>query len=189
MRTTFFILLCLPFLACQSAPSGPPEEVAGEIMLAIESHQPARAADLFVRSSEDSQESMYPVLYSAAQERYERGDAAASVELLRFMVDHYPRAYSVRQALLYGLMVRRSTQDVASADQIAETEEILASLREDSAEPPFWVDLVETQLRIDQNRLGEARQAFERFLSSWDGQPVELMAYVEDIDRYFASHQ
>ena len=36
----------------------------------------------------------------------------------------------VRQALLYGLMIRRSTQDAAPADQIAETEEILEALRE-----------------------------------------------------------
>jgi len=189
MRTTILLFFsCLSLFACQAAPAGPPEEVAGEILMAIESDQPARADDLFDRSGEDSRESMYPILFSAAQERYERGDAAGAVALLRFMADRYPEASSVRQALLYGLVIRRSTQNVATAEQISETDATLRSLREESATLPLWVDLVEAQLRIDQNRLAEARQAFDRFLAAWDGQPVELMVYVEDIDRYLTSH-
>ena len=191
MRTTILLLLlllCLSLFSCQTAPAGPPEEVAGEILLAIESDQPARADDLFDRSGADSRESMYPILYSAAQERYERGDATGAVELLRFMAERYPEASSVRQALLYGLMLRRSTQDVATAAQISETDEILKSLRAGSATLPLWVDLVEAQQRIDQNRLDEARQSFDHFLAAWDGQPVALMVYVEDIDRYLTSH-
>lgn len=188
MKISILLLFCLSFLACQTSPTGPPEDVASEIVLALDSDQPSRAADLFEGSAEGSRESMYPVLYSAAQERYERGDASASVELLRFMAEHYPEAGAVRQALLYGLMVRRSSQDTATSAQVAETEKILSDLRESNAALPLWVDLVEAQLRIDQNRLDEARQSFDAFLGAWDGQPVELMVYIEDIDRYLASH-
>jgi hypothetical protein len=188
MRTTILLFLSLSLFACQSAPTGPPEEVAGEILLAIESDQPARARDLFDRSGADSRESMYPILFSAAQERYERSDSTGAVELLRFMAERYPEGSSVRQALLYGLMVRRARQDVATVEEVSETDEILKSLRAGSATLPLWVDLVEAQQRIDQDRLPEARQAFDRFLAAWDGQPVELMVYVEDIDRYLTSH-
>jgi hypothetical protein len=43
-------------------------------------------------------------------------------------------------------------------------------------------------VRIDRGDLAGARAAFERFVLRWNGQPEALAVYVEDVDRYLASH-
>ena len=82
------------------------------------------------------------------------------------------RACSSAARLALWIGRSRTVAPLTSTAQIAETEEILRSLRESSAALPHWVDLVEAQLRIDQNRLDEARRSFDAFLGAWDGQPV-----------------
>jgi len=183
------LLLALPLLACACATtssSGPPAEVADQIVLAIESDQDARAGELFARSAADDRESMYPTLYQAAQTRYEAGDNAGALELLRFMADNYPDAVSVRQALLYALFVERGTTQTATWS--GEADRTLAELRAGGASLPQWVDLCEAQLRADQDRPAEARKAFAAFRQGWDGNPPELAVYIDDLERYLNSH-
>ena len=192
-----------PFLACLAFPlvlslgacastgsrSGSPDQVAAEILSAVDERRMADASDLFanVSDSEDDRQQLYPLLYEAAQERYVRGDAAGSTALLTFMSEEYPNAEAVQRALLYSLFLQRAQVSTASADLTDRMEASLGAVRS-QAGVPAWVDLVETQLLIDQGRLSQALNTFERFTRSWTGQPAAIAIYVDDIERYLASH-
>jgi len=189
MRSSFLLSIPL-FAACISTPAGPPETVAGEILAALEAGESAKADKLFkpVARKEEYRQKIYPTLYGAAQDRYDRDDIDGSVDILRFLGEHYPDATAVREALVYGLFLQRSTLDEADPDLSAEIDGSLAKVRAKTATPPVWFDLVETQQEIDRGRLVEARAAYERFRSNWEGTPDSLWVYVDDLERYLASH-
>ena len=193
MRTSFTLALaCVPILvaSCTStrAPASP-DRLASQILIAIEDGRQNDAFDLFndVAESEVHRQRIYPVLYQAAQDYYMRGEAAESTALLRFMASEYPEATAVDEALLYSLFLLRATEEEASPALVAEMEEALDEVRS-LPYVPLWVDLVATQSLIDRNRLADARLSFQRFAGSWDGQPESIAIFVEDIDRYLASH-
>jgi outer membrane PBP1 activator LpoA protein len=193
MRTSFTTALAcaLPlFVSCAAtSPSGSPDKVATEIVNALDDGRPDDAASLFegVSRSEEYRQKIYPLIYEAAQDRYVRGDAAGATALLRFMSEEYPDADAVQRALLYSLFQLRGQQETASPELIDEMEAAIAAVRSQTR-PPVWVDLVATQLLIDQGRLSDALDTFERFAGRWDGQPEAIAVYVEDIERYLASH-
>lgn len=188
MRTVLCALTLLASACATTKSAGPPAEVADQIVLAIESDQDARASELFGRSNSDDRDSMYPRLYQAAQSRYEAGDNLASIELLRFMVENYPDAMSVRQALLYALFVERGTTAAPGPGWTEECDRTLTQLRSSQSNLPQWADLCEAQLRADQGRTEDARRAFATFQKAWDGNPPELAVYVDDLKRYLDTH-
>ena len=193
MRTTFTTALaCVLALlaACQttSGPSGSPEEVAARIVTAVDEGRVADAAALFedAAANEDLRQKLYPRLYEEAEDRFASGDAAGATALLRLMAAVYPDADAVQRALLYSLFQLRGQSD-ATPELLAETDAALETVRS-QPNPPVWVDLVTAQLRIDQGRLAEAQTAYARFAGAWDGEPEAIAIYVEDVERYLASH-
>jgi len=193
MRTSFTTALAcaLPlFASCAStSPAGTPDKVATEIVNALDDGRVDDAANLFedVSKSEEYRQKIYPLIYDAAQDRYVRGDAAGAAGLLRFMSQEYPNADAVQRALLYSLFQLRGQQQTPSPELLEEMGAALKAVRAQS-HPPVWTDLVATQLLIDEGRLNEALDTFERFAGRWDGQPEAIAVYVEDIERYLASH-
>jgi len=185
-----FLALSAILSSCASLPAaGTPEEVAARIVIALDEQRADDAGDLFARVSEreEYRQQMYPLLFEAAQGRYVRGDAAGSTAILSFMAEEYPDAEAVERALLYSLFLERSKQAAASEDLTARMGDSVRAVRAQSR-PPVWVDLVETQVLIDQGRLSEALDVYERFVGAWDGQPEAIAVYVDDIERYLASH-
>ena len=185
------LLPCIALLgACAATPSGPPDAVAQDILLALESGDAGRADDLFQRVERNNEytEKIYPVLYDAASARKEQGDFAISVTMLRFLAAHYPRANAVREALLYGLFLERAAQTPGTAPDPALLDEIEANLAALGGRSSVWIDLAETQYHIDRGSLDEARASFQRFSQAWDGSPPSLVVYVDDITRYLVSH-
>ena len=189
---TVIVLSALLLLtsACASNPPGPPGGLALEIMAELDAGRSAQADELFERVATDRSytEEIYPVLYARAQERYEAGDFADAATLLRFLARHYDRGKAVREALLYALFLDRATTPGPRPELTAEIEGVLRDLRTREARTP-WLELVAAQQAIDQDRLPEARQAFERFVTS-DGPTLvpELALYVENVSRYLQSH-
>ncbi len=175
--------------AATGGSAGPPDQVATEIVRALDEGRTDEAHDLFddASGSEAMRQQLYPLLYEAAQDRYVRGDATGSTELLRFLSKEYPSAQAVQRALLSSLFLLRGEQDSPTPELTARLEKSLKAVRAQSR-PPVWTDLVETQLLIDQGRLTEALASFERFAGAWDGQPEAIAIYVDDIERYLASH-
>lgn len=177
--------------SCASTPraTGSPEQVAARILTALDERRADDAGELFddVAASETHRQQIYPVLYEAAQDRYARGDASGSSTLLTFLADAYPDAQAVRRALLYSLFLERAQADAADPALLERMEAAVRSVRS-QPRPPIWADLVETQLRIDQGRLAEALDSFERFAGAWNGLPEAIGIYVDDIERYLASH-
>lgn len=188
---TLSLSLALALLAsCAATPAGPPDQVASEILIALEAGETDKAGDLFEPVEDESsyREKIYPVVYDAAQMRYEQGEFETSVTMLRFLAQHYPDANAVREALLYGLFLERASQSTPDPQLLDEIEGTLAELQDASSSLPVWVDLVATQSHIDHGRLAEAEEAFIRFRQSWDGMPAALALYVNDLERYLASH-
>jgi hypothetical protein len=182
-------LLLLAACASSRTPSGSPDKLATEIMNALDDGRVDDAVNLFadVSKSEEYRQKIYPLLFESAQDRYVRGDAAGSTALLSFMAKEYPDADAVQRALLFSQFMLRGQQESASPELIEEMEQTVKAVRTQSR-PPVWVDLVETQLLIDQGRLNDALDSFERFAEGWDGQPEAIAVYVEDIERDLASH-
>ena len=185
---TFLVLALLA--ACQTAPPGPPEEVAAQIVEALDTDRPAAASDLFDRVANETEhrEKIYPVLFEAARERWEAGATRDSVALLRFLAEHYPEGRAVREALLYGLMIERARQQTPDPELVEEMQDNLDYLREKPVDAPEWIDLIEVWVLIDRGRVTEAREVFGHFLATWEGSPPSLMLNVEDLDRYLKSH-
>ena len=75
------------FAACASSPSvsGSPDNVATEIVNALDDGRVDDAANLFadVAKSEEYRQKIYPLIYESAQDRYVRGDAAGAAIILR----------------------------------------------------------------------------------------------------------
>jgi len=188
--STLALLIFLLLSSCASSPPAPPEDVAQQILVALEDDQPAQAERLFAQIADqrEHREKVYPVIYDAAGEHFSAGDVESATRLLRFMSDVYPDARSVDEALLYALFLERAEQAKPQAALLEEIESTLARLQSGPGDAAPIVDLVATQHAIDIDRLPDARLSFERFLANWDGSEGELITYVEDIDRYLASH-
>ena len=177
------------FLAgCVTVPSGPPDQLAAEVLAAIDEERVDDARALFEPVSGDAsyREKMFPILFEGASQRFEAGDTAASTRVLRFMDEGWPDARGVDEALVYSLFLERARASEADPTVSAEIESALADLTAEGA--PVWVDLIRAQNAIDRGRLGEAREDYERFLTAWNGEPPALEAYVEDVGRFLASH-
>ncbi|TDJ72748.1 MAG: hypothetical protein E2O39_06155 [Planctomycetota bacterium] len=186
---TFAIALPLVLAACASTPAGPPADVAHEIVAALDVGRVEAADDAFAAVGERAEyrDKIYPVLFTAAGERFETGEGDA-VPLLRFLAAHYPDAIAVREALVYGLFLERAEQVTADPELVQELETTAAELRERGAPATPWLDLVDAQVAIDRGRTTEARVAFDQFLVAWNGSPNELWPYVEDLERYLTTH-
>ncbi len=191
MRPICVALLSGLSLACIATPSGPADQVASDIVAALDAGQDQEAASLWDRAApaKDYREKIYPVLFQTARDRSEHGDNTGSVAILRFMEPRYPDALAVLHALLRGLFIQRGQEVSPDPDLLNDVDRVLSELRSREADELFWVDLVQAQQAIDQGRLTEAREAFGRFLENWAGEPSTLMVYVEDIDRYLSSHE
>jgi len=185
------LVTALPALlaACASTPAGPPADVAQEIVLDLDQGRVEAADATFAKVGERAEyrDKIYPVLYTAAGERFETGEGDP-VPLLRFLAAHYPDAVAVREALVYGLFLERAEQATADAALVAELETTAAELRARATPQTPWLDLIDTQVAIDRGRNADARASFDQFLAAWSGTPNELWPYVEDLERYFTSH-
>jgi hypothetical protein len=183
------LLLCLGLAACASAPSGTPIEVADEIVAALDAGQTARAESLFegVAGDEEYRDRIYPVLFEAARDRYGASQGERSSALLEFAAEHYPDSLAVREALVYSLFLERAGTR-PDRELLDRTDRALEALRERRGELPPWAGLVETQQAIDRGELDQARDAYVRFRSRWDGRPEALGTYVDDLERYLTTH-
>jgi hypothetical protein len=187
-RTLRLGTLALLAAACAATPVGPPEEVAPRIATALDAGKSDEAAELFEGAADDGgSEKLYPLLYEEARGRYRGGECARSARLLRFMADRYPRALAVREALVYALFLERAASETPAADVLQELDAAVADLRRQGS-APHWIELVEAQLSIDRGEPARARTHLASFREAWDGQPPELVVYVEDIGRYLDSH-
>ena len=191
-HSTIAVLSALPlFFSCASTAThnGSPDQVASLILNAVDDERWNDADELFdsAADNEGDRQQIYPLLYEAAQDRYVRGDAAGATAVLTFLSEAYPDAQAVERALLYSLFLQRAEQEQADPELLAQMEDTVKAVRS-QARPPVWVDLVETQLLIDKGRLSEALRSYERFRQTWDGQPQAIGVYVDDIERYLASH-
>ena len=190
MKTIVTAALILALTACVSpGPSGAPQEVAGEIVAAFDAGDTAKASELFASIDGNAEylDKIYPVLFDAAGQRFGRGDGAGAVDILAEMARYYPGATAVREALAYALFLERGARETADPERVELLGTTLDDMRSAGSTSP-WMDLIETQLRIDQGDLAASRAAFDRFLQGWDGNPDDMWIYVEDLDRYLASH-
>ena len=84
------------------------------------------------------------------------------------------------------------TEDVTVPPRTGELldriDEVAADLRSTATDLPVWFDLIETQQAIDRGNPARAKRSLELFLENWNGEPAELMVYVEDFERYLRMH-
>ena len=193
MRHIHLLLWSFPFLAsCAAAPPGPPEELASTLLSELDAGRTSEARELFELVEDDAEyrDKIYPVLYGAARARYQDGNASGAAVVLRFLHAGYPEAVSVREAFLYSLFLERAGKGAPEPAVASEIDELLAELREqprpENSAPPVWIDLIEAQHRLDRGESAQAREAYARFLASWDRRPNEalLALYVDDIGRH-----
>ncbi len=185
--TTVTVLACLALAACRTV-SSPPDEIGHQILTALGEDRSGDAARAFERVEDeaDYRERIYPVLYDGARQSYAAGELDDALEVLRFTSARYPDGTSVRVALAYSLFLEYAESPGAGLRR--ELDGTLAELRGREVALPAWVDLIDAQLAIDEERPGEARESFERFVAAWDGRPESILGYVEDVGRYLASH-
>ena len=185
--------LALLLTACASAPkrsfSGP-EEAAALILTALDEGKGEEADGIYgdFSSSQVNEQALYPVLYEAARKRFEVGQPDSAADVLELLVNRHPASVGSRESLIYALFLQRALAGSADPDANAKLSEAIVDLRESTTVASPQVDLAETQLRIDQGRVDDARDAFARFLAGWDGQPTSLTLYVEDLNRYLQTH-
>lgn len=167
-----------------------PKEAAVAILGALDEGRPDDANRIYglFTASPERERSLYPVLYQAAQDRFETGQPGEAAAVLDLLVFRHPTAVGSREALVYSLFLERARAGSSSPDLEDRLEAAIAGVRASSPRVEPRVELAETQLRIDQGRLDEARDAFTRFLGTWDGEPGDLMPYAEDLNRYLQSH-
>lgn len=183
------LVLALVLGGCASAPSGPPEEVAGRILTSLDADRPGEARASFERVADDRayRREVYAILYSSAGERYASGDPEGAATLLRFLAEAYPDAPAVREALVYSLFLVRSRSEHATPESNRELEHWARELGEVPGARSPWLDLVDAQLAVDGDDPAGAREALTRFLESWNGEPAALLPYVEDLGRFASS--
>lgn len=175
---------------CASSPTAPPDELAQSIVVSLDAGDAGRAKSLYSTIEDDQtyREKLYPVVFGAARERFESGDAETAVTHLTFLSEAYPKATSVRVALAYALFLVRAGHEEADPELTKALREAVVGVRDSTPQPPAWIDLIDAQRAIDDGKLEEARIAYDRFLASWNGDPGSLVVYVEDVGRYLASH-
>ncbi len=182
MRVPSLILVAVLGTSCASAPAGPPSEVGGEIVLALDEGREARAQELFESSSSaDWRNRLYPVLFGTAGDRFSAGNSPSSTPILRFMHARY-ESESVEEALLYSLFVDRSRQSEPDPALVEELANVIATMRAKGSSGP-WLELAAVQNALDRGRPNEADPLFDQFLATWDGEPQTLQVYVEDLNR------
>ncbi len=174
--------------ACAATPALTGDALPAGVLTALDAGQTQEASELLRGASPQDRERAYPALYGEARSRFEAADYSDASRVLRLLVDGYPEAAAVREAYLYSLFLERDGQTEPRAELTRELEEGLASFAEAGGAAPHWIHLVEAQTAIDQDRATVARAAFQRFRSGWNGQPATLQPYVDDLDRYLASH-
>ena len=164
------------------------EAAAIEVVARVEAGDIPAAAQLYSdygrwRGDPDA---LYPNLYDTSAELFELGDAAGAADLLALLADRHPSAVSVHEALVYALFV--ASAESSDPELGLRLDDAIARLRAIAPARPGWVDLAETQRRIDRGDLDGARRTLATFESGWTGTPQELTPYVQDLERYLATH-
>jgi hypothetical protein len=131
----------------------------------------------------------FNVLYSQAQSLYDQRDYASAARVLRFLMERYEDKRAPKEALLLTLTMQSARAGKPPAgDELEEMNELAKELREDVENPPVWIDLVATHDAIDQGNLTAARASLARFNARFDGNPVSLTEYADELERYLSSH-
>lgn len=167
-----------------------PEEATGALIEAAERgdvDEASRIFDTFARASVQ-RDRVYARAFDAAMVREDAGEAVKSANILKFVCEKYPGATSAREALAYSLWMERNGSEEASEGQTKDLRAAINDVRSATSKPAVWMDLAETQVAIDEGDLDRAREAFGTFLFNWDGTPVSLMAYVEELERFLQTH-
>lgn len=188
MRTWPVLFLSFVFAACASVPASP-DSVGERLVAALDDGDVREADGLFdsLARDPDAVERVYPVLYEAAEARFDAGEPARASAILRFMAPRYPDARSVREAWLYALFLERAESDEADPALVDEMETLVGEL--EGPPRPLWVDLAATQVAVDRGRGAEAGESYVRFVDAWSGEPASLMPYVEDLERWIRTHR
>lgn len=176
--------------ACMGLQLGTPDEVARDVIAAVDEGRTEDAAEIVeaVARRSDLRDLVFPQLYSTAQTRYEDNDPRGAAGILRALAAGYDEASSVRIGLAYSLfLIRGETADPVEAD-VEELASVLDEIDEMTANPPAFVHLARAQNSIDQGDLEAARTAMARFHDQWEGEPVALAPYIDDVSRYLSSH-
>jgi hypothetical protein len=192
---SYAVLFITPLLGASCAATSVqafanPGEATQAMVLAAEAgnHEEARRIfNSFARSS-IQRDKVYANLFNAAETRYERGNGAAAARILELVTVEYPAAVAAREALVYSLFVDRAGADAPSEGQTESMALAISAAREASGRRSPWVDLAATQVAIDRGDTSAARAEFDGFLQGWDGEPADLLPYVEDLDRYLQTH-
>ena len=191
MRIHQILILAFALSACATTPKAPlsPEAAAGNIVRALDVGDASGAAKLFADlSSDEDKDRAYPILFTAAEDRFESGQEEHSANILRFMSPRYPAAASVRLARLYALFLMRASAPEVESEFVEEMANVLDDVRALNPSPPIWASLIEAQVSIDQGRYEDARAHFARFRKRWNGVPTRLSLYVADLERFLATH-
>lgn len=193
LRTSALLAAATLAAACVSTSVktfGSPDEATAYIVetaVAGDYDEAARVFETYASSS-IQRDRVFVDLYDAAQTRYETSRAAEAANLMRFVTTQYPDAVAAREALVMSLFMERAERDGPTDAGTRELDEAIAAVRESSDSPSAWVDLAATQTAIDRGDLDDARREFRNFTSVWNGGPAQIVPYVEDIDRYLATH-
>jgi hypothetical protein len=183
MRKTVFLAVVLA-ASCASLPSDP-QVLGDQIITDLDAGMVAQAQKTFDRVSRDSiwRESLYPVFYAESLKRYEESDFEGASTILRFAVDQYSGASSLREALIFSLFQLRANAETVDPSLVQELQTVVLGFQ-DSGAYSEWADLIAAQTAIDLGRSQEALAPYQRFLATWKGEPAELETYVQDIGRY-----
>lgn len=167
-----------------------PAEATQAIVQAAEAGNQEEARRIFASFARSSvqRDKVYASLFSAAETRYERGNGASAARILDLVTTEYPKAVAAREALVYSLFVDRAGAETPTEGQTETMALAIEEARAASPQSSAWVALAATQVAIDRGDTSGARAEFDGFLQSWDGQPANLLPYVEDLDRYLQTH-
>lgn len=190
LKYSWIAAVALAIVACKSTPEAPPAEAAGIIADRLMAGDTGGAEDMFddIEDSDEHREITFAVLYEHAQGRYETRDYKSAVVILRFLVEHYPKARSPKEALLYAYMLDRARDGTMPDEEVLEQMDRLSDqLRKNDA--PVWVELVSAQTAADRKDWADARAHLSSFQKRWDGSPATLRAYTVEIERYVATNE
>ena len=170
---------------CYSLPSEGPGDYARNVENRLQQGDTEQAGVMFERIEHDDQyrNVLYPVLFDASEEAFELGDYGKADTFLAFLANRYPEGPAVAEALAMNRFLWRSEMDEPDADFTQSLGQALEDLRLRTSEVPVWVDLAETQFHLDEGDERRAARTLEHFLDRWDGDPAELLPYVEDLQR------
>jgi len=188
-RTITLGLILLFAVACATT-HVPPADAAGEVASYLIAGEVNKAESRFDDiDSGDDQDVAFNVLYSQAQSLYDQRDYASAARVLRFLMERYEDKRAPKEALLLTLTLQSAREGKPPAgDELKEMNELAKELREGVENPPVWIDLVATHDAIDQGNLTAARASLARFQARFDGNPVSLTEYAEELERYLASN-